>query len=151
MKIINRQITIKTQQFLEFIDLTEMVELMVKRTKISDGQALIYSRHTTVAVRINEQESGLFGDFRDLVARLIPREIYYRHNDLGIRTENLSCAVGASDCLNGHSHCLHLLMGTSETVPIVNGQLMLGRYQRIFMVELDVARQRQILIQIMGK
>ena len=54
------------------------------------------------------------------------------------------------ECPNGHSHCQHLLLSTSETVPVVAGRLALGRYQRIFFVELDRPRDRQVLIQLMG-
>ncbi len=151
MKIINKQIQIKTKKYLEFIDLTDQVKKIVSISKVKDGQILVYSRHTTVAIRINEQEKGFFHDFKDLVSRLTPKDIYYRHNDLNIRTENLNCEIGASDCMNGHSHCLHLLMGTSEIIPIIDKKLILGRYQRIFLIELDVARDRQIIIQIIGK
>jgi len=151
MKILNKHIAIKTKKFLEFIDITDQITQFIHDSKITNGQVLVYSKHTTVAIRINEREKGIFGDFNDLISKVIPKNVYYRHNDLNIRTENLNCEIGASDCMNGHSHCLHLLMGASETVPIIDGGLELGRYQRIFVVELDVARNRQVFLQIIGK
>lgn len=150
MKIINKTIRLKTNKYLEFIDLTEMIIDSVKKSKIKDGLVNIYSRHTTLAIRINEKEKGFFIDFADFIKRLIPKDVYYRHNDLNIRIENLVCEPGASDCMNGHSHCLHLMLGNSETVPIIASKLMLGVWQRIFAIELDCARQREIIIQILG-
>ena len=56
------------------------------------------------------------------------------------------------ECPNGHSHCQHLVLGSSETIPVVEGTLTLGQWQRIFMVELDDAKMvpREVLVQIMG-
>jgi thiamine phosphate synthase YjbQ (UPF0047 family) len=52
---------------------------------------------------------------------------------------------------NGHSHCLQFLLGSSETVPVMGGQLLLGQWQRIFLVELDGPRpEREVLIQAVG-
>ena len=61
-----------------------------------------------MAIRVNEKESGFFKDFEDFFKRTFPKDKYYRHNDLNVRTENLVCADGSHECLNGHSHCSHL-------------------------------------------
>jgi len=151
MKVINKILNLKTRCYLEFIDITDKVEKLLKLAHIKDGIICIYSRHTTLAIRINEKESGFFQDFKDFCKKLLPENIYYRHNDLSIRTENIVCSPGATDCLNGHSHCQHLLLGTSESVPVVAGKMLLGTYQRIFAVELDDHRQRQVVIQVIGK
>ncbi len=55
------------------------------------------------------------------------------------------------ECANGHAHCQHLLLSTSETIPIVEGRPALGIWQRIFLVELDRARPRQVIIQVVGE
>ena len=151
MNIQNKLVKLKTKKYLEFIDMTDEVQEFVKQSGITNGTVLVYSKHTTVAVRINEKETGLLADFEDLMTRLIPKNVYYRHNDLNVRTENLVCEPGASDCLNAHSHCMQLLMGTSETVPVIQGKLVLGTWQRIFVIELDCSRNRQVLFQIMGE
>ncbi|MFQ6020312.1 MAG: YjbQ family protein, partial [Dehalococcoidia bacterium] len=52
---------------------------------------------------------------------------------------------------NGHSHCQQLLLGASEALPIVNGQVVVGQWQRIFLVELDHARPREVVIQLVGE
>ncbi len=147
MKVKNHNLKYKTKKFLDFIDITGDVEKLIKKNKIKDGFATVFSKHTTAAIKINEKERGIYTDFKNLVERIIPQKQYYHHNDLSIRTENVVCGIGASDCLNGHSHCLHLLMGGSgESIPIVNGKLAFGTYQRIFLIELDSSRSRDILV-----
>lgn len=150
MKIISKVIKLKSKKYLEFIDLTDLVKEFVSELKIKNGSVSIYSKHTTMAIRINEKEKGIVEDFVSFIKKLLPKDIYYYHNDLTIRTENLVCEPGASDCLNGHSHCLHLLLGSSETIPIDEGKLVLGQFQRIFAIELDCGRNREIVIQIIG-
>jgi secondary thiamine-phosphate synthase enzyme len=150
MIIKNATINFKSKEYLEFKDITEDVEKIIKKVKIKNGNVLIYSTHTTLAICINEKEKGIVSDFKNLMKRIIPKKNYYCHNDLTIRTENLVCQSGPSDCMNGHSHCTHLLMRNSETVPIIEGKITLGVWQRIFAIELDCPRSRKILVQIMG-
>lgn len=152
MKTHKKILTYKTNEFLHFLDITDDVSKVVGESKTNDGMVLIYSFHTTAAIRINERERGLVKDFKAFVKKIVPIDTYYHHNDLTIRTENLVCQSGASDCLNGHSHILHLLMGaTSETVPVSDGKLILGTWQRIFLVELDVSRKRDVLVKVIGE
>ena len=152
MKIFNKTIEFKTTKYLEFVDITEEVKKFIIDNQIVNGQVLIYSPHTTLAIRVNEKEKGFTEDFKDFMTKLIPPKKYYRHNDLKIRTENLQCdLVGDTDCLNGHSHCTHFLMGASENIPIIEGKLMLGIWQWVFAIELDSARKRRVIMQIMGE
>jgi secondary thiamine-phosphate synthase enzyme len=151
MKIHNYTIKKTTKKFMDFIDITNEIEKLVNKSKVKNGFIIVFSKHTTAAIRINEKEKGIYKDFAMFSNRLLPKKQYYRHNDLKIRTENLVCDIGASDCMNGHSHCLHLLMGgTTELIPIIDCKLALGTYQRIFLIELDCLRQRKILVQIYG-
>ncbi len=130
----------------EFIDITDDVRAVVERAGLADGFVVVFSRHTTAAIRINEHEPLLIDDMKAMLARFAPAGVYYRHNDLTIRTHNLT----EDEDLNGHSHCQHLLMGASETVPCVDGELLLGRWQRIFLVELDCGREREVVVQVVG-
>ncbi|MDD4135599.1 MAG: secondary thiamine-phosphate synthase enzyme YjbQ [Candidatus Shapirobacteria bacterium] len=147
----NTTIEFTSKDGMEFRDLTDEVEKFVKESEIKNGNVLIYSTHTTLAICINEKEKGIVADFKNLTDKLIPKKAYYQHNDLTKRTENLVCQSGASDCLNGHSHCTHLLMRNSETIPIIDGKMMLGIWQRIFAIELDCCRRRKVLVQVMGE
>ena len=146
----NTTIEFTSKDSMEFIDLTDEVKEFIEKTQIKNGQVLIYSTHTTLAICINEKEKGITKDFKGLINRIVPKDAYYHHNDLTIRTENLVCQSAASDCLNGHSHCTHLLMRNSEMVPIIDGKIMLGTWQRIFAIELDCCRPRKVLVQVMG-
>jgi secondary thiamine-phosphate synthase enzyme len=141
---------IKSRGYLEFMDITEDVESFVKESKIENGTVLVFSTHTTLAICINEKEKGIVSDFKSLMSKIIPKDAYYCHNDLTIRTENLVCEIGASDCLNGHSHCTHLIMRNSENIPLFQGKLVLGSWQRVFAIELDCSRSRKIWIQVTG-
>jgi secondary thiamine-phosphate synthase enzyme len=135
----------------QLIDLTDDVKDVVERSRVTNGIALVYSPHTTCALVINELEDGFAEDFADLLAELAPADgRYYRHDDLDIRTQGIE--DDTADFPNGHSHCrAGLLASSSQTVPIVDGQLMLGRWQRIFFCELDRSRPRKVFIQVLGE
>ena len=135
----------------QLIDMTDDLVDAVERSEVENGMALVYSPHTTCAVVINERESGFMADFNDLLEQLVPREgPYYRHDDLNVRTEGLE--DDPHDVPNGHSHCrAALLASSSQAIPIVDGQLLLGRYQKVFFCELDRSRERKVFIQVIGE
>ena len=147
MKIVTNCISTNTKKAPEFIDITEYVCRFVEESKVQNGMALVYSKHTTAAIKINENEPLLIEDMEKFLDRIASREDEYRHNDFTIRTVNMN----DDECPNGHAHCQHLLMGTSETVPIVDGQVQVGTWQRIFLVELDMPRHREVIVQILGE
>jgi secondary thiamine-phosphate synthase enzyme len=130
----------------EFIDITDEVAAAVEASGIQDGTVTVFSRHTTAAVKINENEPLLLRDMARFLETSAPREAEYRHNDFVIRTANMT----DDECPNGHSHCQHLLLGASETIPVMGGRLGLGRWQSIFLVELDRPREREVVIQVLG-
>lgn len=134
----------------QFIDVTDDVTYAVDRSHVTQGMALVYSPHTTCAVLVNERESGFIEDFDELLESLVPKDQGYRHDDLARRTENLE--DDPHEIPNGHAHCRQALLGSSsETIPIVDGRLLLGRWQRVFFLELDRARDRKVLIEVMGE
>jgi secondary thiamine-phosphate synthase enzyme len=134
----------------QMIDMTPDLLRAVERSEVTNGMALVYAPHTTCAVVINECESGFIDDFNDLMESLVPSKgPYYRHDDLSIRTEGLE--DDPHDVPNGHSHCrAALLASSSQAIPIVDGRVLLGRYQKVFFCELDRARPRKVLIQVLG-
>lgn len=134
----------------QLIDFTDGVRHAVERSEVQNGMALVYSPHTTCAIFINERESGFFEDFNERLEQLVPKEgPYYRHDDLSIRTEGLD--DDPHDTPNGHSHVrAALLASSSQAIPIVDGDLLLGRYQKVFFCELDRARERKVFIQVLG-
>lgn len=141
------QLSFPTQAEIGFQDITPSVAAVVRSAGVRDGQVAVFSRHTTAAIRIQEDEPLLLQDMVVFLTRLAPRDLPYGHNDFRIRTEHMH----PDESPNGHSHCLQLLLGTSETIPIVDGELQLGTWQRIFLVELDgPRRQRDVVVQVLG-
>lgn len=130
----------------QFIDITEQVKQALARSLIREGSMLIFSRHTTAAIKINEREPLLLHDMEQFLERVAPRNGDYKHNDFVIRTANMT----EDECPNGHAHCQSLTLGNSETIPVSEGKLLLGRWQSIFLIELDRPRDRTVIMQVQG-
>ena len=136
----------------EFIDITEEVAKYLSESEISNGIVVVFSRHTTCSVVIQENEPLLLEDFKAMLNRLSPSQGIYKHNDFSVRTVHMH----ENECANGHSHCQSLILGTSETIPVLQGKMSLGEWQRIFLLELDGEKApqlayREVLVQIMGQ
>ena len=130
----------------EFIDITDDVVRVVGAAGILHGQVAIFSQHTTAAIKINENEPLLLRDLARTLRQFAPPAGYYEHNDFTRRTVNMN----EDECANGHAHCQHLFLGTSETIPVIDGSLALGQWQRVFLVELDHPRSRRVLVNVVG-
>jgi len=130
----------------EFIDITEEVQRIVFDSGARFGQVTIFSCHTTAAIRVNENEPLLLEDMARILHEIAPLHAEYEHNDFTRRTVNME----EDECANGHAHCQHLFLSTSETVPILEGRMPLGTWQRIFLVELDRPRERKVLVNVVG-
>ena len=129
-----------------FLDITDDVRAILRESDVAYGQVSVFSQHTTAAIILQEHEPLLLEDLRDRLAAFAPEGAYYRHNDFAIRTVNMH----ENEPENGHSHCQHMLLGTSETLPVLNGELHIGEYQSIFLVELDDARDRTVSVSVLG-
>ena len=131
----------------EFIDLTDVVRDVVHRSEIRHGQVTVTTPHTTTTIVLNESETGFLNDFRSLIGSMVPEDSYYEHDDHDLRTENLQ----EDEFINGHAHCRQLLVGSSSvTIPVVEGQVLFGQWQRVLFVELDQARDRRVFIHSQG-
>ena len=127
--------------------------LLEMQSLLGPNKELIRSELTFVMKegRKNLVSQGDGVDFEDLIETLVPGgDRYYRHDDMALRTENLE--DDDHEVPNGHAHCKQgLIASASQTIPIVDGRLMLGRWQRVFFLELDRARDRRVFIQVMGE
>lgn len=142
-------LTLTTERSCHLHDITEPVRSFVGECALQGGVALVHSLHTTAGVLVNEGESGLRADFEELVDRIVPRSKAYRHDDMSIRWENL-CPEDA-EFPNGHAHLQHALFGcSSAALAIRDGDLVLGCWQRIFLVEYDRPRERSVFMQALG-
>jgi secondary thiamine-phosphate synthase enzyme len=146
MQIYTSRIAVQSQQGPDFIDLTEVLQRQLQQAGLSDGCLHVYSRHTTASVVIQENEPLLLMDLQRKLEQLASPGDRYAHDDFTIRTENLT----EQQEVNGHAHCQSLFLGQSVHVPIKQGELQLGRWQRIFLLELDSPRAREVIVQWMG-
>jgi secondary thiamine-phosphate synthase enzyme len=136
----------QTAEAPQFIDITDDVAEVVRRSGVENGVAVVFSRHTTAAVKINECEPELLKDMARFLGEIAPVEREYHHNNFDVRTVNME----EDECPNAHSHCQHLMLSASESVPVLAGTMHLGRWQRIFLVELDRPKPRQVTVQVVG-
>jgi secondary thiamine-phosphate synthase enzyme len=141
------RLRITTRREMEFIDLTEQIEALVTDAGIRSGLANIQSLHTTTSIVVNEHEPLLLGDFAAVLEKAAPRHTHYDHDDMSIRTVNLAPGERA----NGHSHCRALFLPTSVLLNVADGRLQLGRWQRVFLVELDGPRVREVSVLFIGE
>jgi secondary thiamine-phosphate synthase enzyme len=127
---------INTSLPVELVDITDNVKDEVRKTGIQNGLCVVSTRHTTSSIIINENESGLRTDIIDLLDKLIPPSAGYQHD----RIDN-----------NADAHLKAVMLGSSETIPIIEGRLELGTWQRVFFVELDGPRKRNVNITIISQ
>ncbi len=145
MKFLSQTFNIQTEKGPQFIDITDRVEDAARQSGIANGFAVVFSKHTTAAIRINENEPALLGDMERMLEGIAPSGAEYKHNEFAHAFST------NGERPNGHSHCQHLLLGASEAVPVVDGKLIVGRWQRIFLIELDHGRDREVVVQLVGE
>lgn len=130
-----------------FFDITDMARGTVQRAGVTHGQVLASAAHTTCALIVQENEPLMLADLADRLCRFASNLESYRHNDMHVRTVNV---CGPEECANGHSHCQHALLGASVVLPVADGELLLGRWQRLLLVELDHPRTRELTMLVTG-
>ena len=136
-----------TSEINEFWDVTELARQVVVRSGVRHGQLTVYTPHTTTTLVVNESETGFLNDFRAMIDEMVPVDGDYEHDNHELRTENLQ----EDEYVNGHAHCRQMLVGAaSVTIPVVDGELLAGRWQRILFAELDQARDRRVVLHAQG-
>jgi len=135
-----------TEESPAFIKITERIETVVENSGIQEGQVFVFSKHTTAGIVIQEDEPLLLEDFERFFEDIAGEDDEYRHNNFELRTVNMQ----EEECKNGHSHCRHLTVGPSETLPVVDGEMVTGTWQDVFLLELDGPRDREVLAQVSG-
>jgi len=149
VKVFQGEQRLRTEGGLSIRDITDDVVEAVRESGIRDGIVCVYSPHTTCCIRVNEFENGFLDDVATLLRRLVPSETYYAHDDWDRRTENI-CEEDMERG-NGHAHCMSMLLGGSgESIPVRDGELCLGTWQRVLFLELDRERDRRWLVQVVG-
>ncbi len=141
------RIRVETSRPAEFIDITDRIQASVAGTGIRDGLVNVQSMHTTTAILVNEHEPLAAAGLRGAA----------RANGAGARgpTSTMtwpraSVNLAPGERPNGHAHCRALLMPSSASLNLAGGQLQLGRWQRVFLVEMDGPRSREISVLVLG-
>ncbi len=130
------KITISTEKPQQIVDITEQLKEIVKKSGIKEGICCVYTPHATCAVMINENwDPNIMLDILDSLESIIPAG-KWRHD----KVDN-----------NGAAHIKSSIIGPSEIVPIKESKLLLGRWQNIMLADFDGPKEREILVNIMGK
>jgi len=139
MKVFQEEVHIKTKGEADVVDITDLVEKVVKKSGIRNGIAHIFAIGSTAAISTMEYEPGLKQDLPEALERIAPKGAEYKHH---LRWGDY----------NGHSHVRATILGPSLNVPVQNGSLVLGTWQQVIFVELDVrSRSRRIMVTVMGE
>lgn len=130
-------LTFNTKKHREYVHITPQVEVIVKKSGVQDGIVLVSAMHITAGVYVNDNETGLIEDIDEWLEKLAPFRQNYKHHETG------------ED--NGDSHLKAILVHHQVIMPITNGRLDLGTWQRIFYAEFDGQRQKRVLVKVMGE
>jgi thiamine phosphate synthase YjbQ (UPF0047 family) len=146
---------LRTLQGISLHDLTPLIKQAVRDSGVCDGIVVVTSKHTTVAVTVNEMEARLVDDARLFLQRLAPSAGPWLHNDLHLRNGPPDWPGGdeawrAQEPENAQAHIQAMLLGASVAVPVVAGELQVGTWQSVIGVELDGSRTRRWSVAVQG-
>lgn len=136
-----------------FTDISDKVSDFLSPS--DNGIAVVYSPHTTCCLFQTENELLHLVDIRFFLDKLVPyvkqpegehRNIKYLHDLISLRND-----VPPDEPINGHSHIRSLFFNSSETIPVENGKLCFGKWKRLFFVELDPNRDREIIVKFISE
>ncbi|ASI99056.1 secondary thiamine-phosphate synthase enzyme YjbQ [Thermococcus celer] len=130
------EMEVSTEERFQVVDVTDEVQHLVWKSDVTSGIVVVFTTHTTTGLAINEKEAGLIEDMKAKMKELVPKGAGYAHD----RVDS-----------NAHSHLrATLLLNPEVVVPIENGELLLGAWQRILFIELDGPRHRKVLVKVCG-
>ena len=126
----------ETERQRQLVHITETIRDIVYKSEISEGYVLVSAMHITASVFVNDLETGLFQDIWEWLENIAPYKEDYKHHQTG------------ED--NGDAHLKNLIMHHQVIVPITNGELDLGPWQRIFYGEFDGRRRKRVVVKAIG-
>jgi len=139
MKIITEHHSVKTKGNCDIIDITENVRNNILLHKLIQGNATVFVVGSTASISTIEYEPGLKKDLPEILEKFIPSKQKYHHNN----------TWGDH---NGHSHLRSTLFGCSQTIPFTGGELLLGTWQQIILIDFDERpRTRKVIVQLIGE
>lgn len=136
MKAYTEYLTFNTDERYEMVHITPLVEAIVRKSGVEDGLCFVSPMHITAAIYVNDNEDGLIEDIGQWLEKLAPRRPEYRHHQTG------------ED--NADAHLKALLLHHETTLPVTNGRLDLGTWQRVFYAEFDGQRKKRVIVKVLG-
>jgi len=120
------------------LNITDQVKAILEGTAIQQGSVLVFYRHTTGAILLVEHEAGMLVDLQDVLEKITPSAYEYKHHLRGYDS-------------NGAAHVRTAMLNVSLTVPVLDGQLLLGEYQEIIVIDFDPGEKvRTVVVQVTG-
>jgi secondary thiamine-phosphate synthase enzyme len=136
MKTYTEYLVVETSKRYDFLNITEDVNDIIRKSGVDDGLVLVNPMHITAAVYVNDAESGLLADYREWLEELAPAKPDYKHHQTG------------ED--NADAHLKRTLMGHQVTMSVAKGELELGTWEQIYYAEFDGQRKKRILVKVIG-
>lgn len=137
MKFHTGYLTFHTKKHREYIHITPQVEKIVGESGVRNGLALVSAMHITAGVYVNDNEAGLIQDIDRWLEQLAPFKEEYLHHQTG------------ED--NGDSHLKAILVHHQVILPVKDGSLLLGTWQRVFYAEFDGQRSKRVVVAVIGE
>ncbi len=128
------RLNVTTTALKQVVDLTDRIRVTLRESQVTNGLCMLFVTHTTAAVTTGEIGEGTEQDFLQIIEEMIPR-IQFRH---------------AHDPSHAWSHMASSLLGPSLMIPVSDGQLILGTWQSVMLVELDGPREREVCVTVVG-
>lgn len=147
--------TIKFNTDKLFTNITDQVQDFLNEENCTNGLVTVYSPHTTCCIWLTEDELLHQADVRFFLDTIAPaskdpegkqKNTKYLHDIISLRQD-----VGVDEPINGHSHIRSMFFGSSESIPVIDSKLCLGKWKQIFIVELDPNRDREVLVTYLGE
>jgi secondary thiamine-phosphate synthase enzyme len=138
MKFYRDTIELRTEKYFQYINITDRVQDIVSKSGIKDGMAFVNALHNTATVIIQEDDSTIHEDTKDIMEELTPLKREYRHSYEGN--------------VNATSHIRNQMLGNSNlAIPVEDGKLVLGTWQQIFFLEILEPRSRKVIVTVIGE
>lgn len=137
MKVFADFVEVRSERRGEYIDITTEIEKMIDKSEVRNGVVVIHELHTTAALTIQENDASVHEDTKEIMDKLVPLDREYRHSYEGNA--------------NAAAHIKNQILGSNLAIPVIDGKIALGTWQRIFLVELFEGRKRRIAVCVMGE
>ena len=134
MRVFSKSFTFSTKGEIDFVNLTDRVRRIVRESGVKNGLVHVFAPHATGILVLTEYEPNLLNDIKRTLETLIPRDKPYQHP------------------ANAHSHLRSMFLCPDRTLPIINGEVVLGTWQSLVFIETDIyPRRRTIIVQVIGE